>query len=155
MTALMHDNPLGENGILIVTGSNLRAEQGDRPLAYKLRDMITRDLRELGGESEVLVLSDMWYLHSELLHEMPMISIGGPTVNAVSAYLSQRLPTVLIAHNTLIIQMDPRLEDFRASVWGVHHETTVAAIDLFVRRGYLDQLLRASISYLTGQDLAS
>ena len=151
----MADNQLDEDSILIVTGSNLRAEQGDRPLAYQLKNTINEILAQWGYDSEVLVLSDLWYLHSELLHSLPLISIGGPTVNAVSAHLSQRLPTVLIAQNTLIIQMDPSIDDLRASVWGVHHETTVNALELFVKRGYLDRLLKAARARLTGQDVAS
>ena len=151
----MSDYQLGEDSILIVTGSNLRAEQGDRPLAYQLQNTISGILGQEDHRPEVLVLSDLWYLHSELLHSLPLISIGGPTVNAVSAHLSQRLPTVLIAQNTLIIQMDPSLADLRASVWGVHHERTVNALELFVQRGYLDRLLRAAKARLRGQDVAS
>lgn len=151
----MADYQLDEDSILIVTGSNLRAEQGDRPLAYQLGNTINGVLSHGDYQPEVLVLSDLWYLHSELLHNLPLISIGGPTVNAVSAHLSQRLPTVLIAQNTLIIQMDPSLDDLRTSVWGVHHETTVNALELFVKRGYLDRLLKAAKAHLTGQDVAS
>lgn len=146
------DNQLPEDNILIVTGSNLRAEQADRPLAYGLKEIIADLMPDLTYESPVLVLSDLWYLHAETLHDMPMISIGGPSVNAVSAHLSQRLPTVLVADNTLTIQMDPTLEDLRVCVWGVHHDTTVNALELFVDRGYLEQLIKAAIARLASPD---
>ena len=69
--------------ILIATGSTLRAEQMDRPLAYYLQTQID----ELGAGHEdrlALVISDRYYLTHPDLHELPLISIGGPGVNRVA-----------------------------------------------------------------------
>jgi len=41
----------------------------------------------------VLVCSDVWYLNNDPLRSRPTISIGGPGVNALSAYLADKLPS--------------------------------------------------------------
>ena len=135
-----------ESGVLIVTGSTLRAEQADRPLAYRLQEAI---LNLLGGENSeefdynTIVLSDLWYLNSEPLHHLPMVSIGGPSINAVSAHLSKKLPSVLVVDDTLLIQMDLTLQDLRVCVWGDDHAATVDALNIFIHNGYLERFLQA------------
>ena len=94
-------------------------------------------------EPEVVVLNDLWYLAADALHTIPVISVGGPGVNAVSAYLYKKLPKVMVVDNQLLIQMDLHLSDLRATVWGVNHETTVHALELFQSRGYLERFLSA------------
>ncbi len=145
---MIPDNDLLENGILIVTGSSLRAEQADRPLAYHLKERIEDRLREQGRDGELAVLSDLWYLNAEALQKLPMISVGGPGINAVSAYLYRKLSNALVIDDTLMIQMDVELQDLRVSLWGVDHDSTVKAIDIFVQRGYLDQFLGAVMTRL-------
>jgi len=138
------DDQVLENGLLIVTGSSVRAEDADRPLAYELKDVIER--RQDGDRygRKVVVLSDLWYLNSEQLHRMPLISIGGPKVNAVSSYLLSRLPNVLLVENRLVIQMDMHLRDLRSCVWGVNQELTANAVEIFISRDYLDRFLDAA-----------
>ena len=109
---------IAERGLLIVTGSNLRAEMADRPLAYDLQQRAQEFACEEGQELLIAVISDLWYLNAEALQARPMIAVGGPGVNAVSANLYRRLPNVLVADNALAIQMDPHLQDLRAAVWG-------------------------------------
>ena len=143
---MIPDSDLTERGLLIVTGSSLRAEQADRPLAYKLKDTIENQLCNHGDRHRVVVLSDLWYLNAELLQQIPTISVGGPSVNALSAHLLRRLPSVLAIDNTLIIQMDLQLRDLRATVWGDHLELTADAIDIFVHRGYLERFIEAVVT---------
>ena len=88
---MIPDSHLAEYGLLIVTGSTLRAEQVDRPLAYRLKESIEGHLSKRESEHTVVVLSDLWYLNSEALQRLPVISVGGPGVNAVSAHLFERL----------------------------------------------------------------
>lgn len=104
--------------ILVVTGSNLRAEYADRPLAYQLQEAIEQTALEQDHQIKTLVISDLWYLNTQCLQNMPMISIGGPGVNAVSAHLYKKLSNALVAENALVIQMDPELKDLRACIWG-------------------------------------
>jgi len=140
---MIPDKQLVEKGILIVTGSTLRAEQADRPLAYSLKQTIENHACSQDCSPKVLVMSDLWYLNSESLHAIPMISIGGPGVNAVAAHLLKRLPNALVVENSLIIQMDLNLRDLRVCIWGANHELTVNALDLFIQKQYLQRFLSA------------
>ena len=140
---MIPDQNLTDRGLLIVTGSRLRAEQADRPLAYRLKTAIETHLRNQDLDPVVVVLNDLWYLAADALHSIPVISVGGPGVNAVSAYLYKKLPKVMVVDNQLLIQMDLHLADLRATVWGTNHETTVQALELFQSRGYLERFLGA------------
>lgn len=139
---LPNDN-LIEKGILIVTGSTVRAEQADRPLAYRLKSHIEELLTNTDDDFIMVVLSDVWYLNADPLRRLPVISIGGPSVNAVSAYLYKQLDSALAVDDTLLIQMDPQLQDLRVSLWGMNQKTTEDALDIFIKRGHLDRFLDA------------
>lgn len=129
-----------DDSILLITGASLRAEEMDRPLAYRLRDEI---LSRLGADSpwKCHVITDVLYLNSENLHARPAISIGGPGVNGAAQYLLARLPHALAVDNVLLIQMDVKMEDNRCSIWGMDHDTMVEAIDTFIEKGYLNRFL--------------
>lgn len=132
--------------LLIVTGAHLRAEAADRPLAYQL----CRRIETWFGQHDQLttlvfvplVCSDIWYLNNEDLHGHPTISLGGPGVNALSAAWAQRVPFALLRENQMVIQLDPEFVDLRASVWGMNHDLTVEAVQMFKSK-YLDEFLRA------------
>jgi len=129
--------------ILVVTGSTLRAEECDRPLAYRVKGRID----ELcGGDTRkhAIVMSDIWYLNNKVLQSLPVISVGGPSVNAVSALLFQKhLPYALAVDNTFIIQMDVSFKDCRAAIWGTNHETTEEAVEIFLKEDYIGRFVRA------------
>ena len=82
--------------MLIVVGAHLRAEVADRPLAYRLRERIHAWLEKFGTGMNVpimpVVCTDIWYMNQEPLQNRPTISLGGPGVNALSAYYGQKLP---------------------------------------------------------------
>ena len=132
-----------DNAILIVTGSNLKAETMDRPLAYRLKEAIDETGDPATGHVGV-VISDIWYLNTESLHERPAISVGGPGVNALSQYLWRRIPRALVVDGVLIIQQDVAYEDLRASIWGMDHETTIEAVETYITRGYLADFILAA-----------
>ena len=131
--------------ICIVVGVQLRAELGDRPLAYRVEQEIrTRLDAALGRPPEgepprlaPVVISDVYYLNNEEIRSRPAIAIGGPGMNAVAAMLVDRLPTAVAIEDTLVIQMDLEMTDQRCAVWGMNHLDTVRAVDLFVAK-YLD-----------------
>ena len=134
--------------LLIVTGSTLRAEEMDRPLAYYLKQRIEQALAEViaagrdGLEGYVVrVVADFRWIHDDPLQNLPTISLGGPGVNALSAYLGDKLPGVFTVQNVLTVQMDLEFIELVASVWGMDHATTVSACDAFVER-YLDAFMR-------------
>ena len=132
---------LPDNTLLVVAGACLRAEQMDRPLAYRIRTEAVRRMVGVAG-FDCIVLSDVWYLNSEKLHDLPVISVGGPGVNHVSGHFYRQLPVALMVEHVLQIQMDVSLADRRCSVWGMDHETTVEAVETFLEKGHLDRFLR-------------
>lgn len=131
--------------VIIVVGSHLRAEEGDRPLAYRLVEEVEhwkeRNQSQLGVEIEPIVCTDLWYLNNEELRRLPTVCIGGPGVNALSAYLAQHLSDENQEADVLL-QIDPDFTDLQACVWGTDHDLTSHGIQLFVDR-YLDGYLRA------------
>ena len=137
---------LSQHNFFIVTGSDLRAEMYDRPLAYQLKTLIERQFNQRLWNPSITVLSDLWYLHSEPLHQYPMIAIGNPRVNAVSANLADKLPSVLAVEQKLMIQMDLFCQDLRAVVWGVNRKFTLDALYIFTARNYLDRFLDAAMT---------
>ncbi len=140
------DSDVIEAGLLIVTGSTLRAEQADRPLAYHLKEVIEKQLEEHSSDLQIAVISDLWYLNSEALQKVPMISVGGPGVNAVAANLYEKLSKTLIVDERLVIQMDMHLQDLRASVWGTNNDLTVNAMELFIDRDHLNNFVSAVLA---------
>ncbi len=132
--------------VLIVVGAHLRAEQADRALAYRLQAAIEGwiDAHQESLEEPItpMVCCDIWYLNHETLQARPTICIGGPGVNALSAYFGQQLDAATVADNEVIIQMDPEFVDLRACVWGMDHDMTSAAVEVFEQR-YLDGFMRA------------
>ncbi|HEX8199652.1 MAG TPA: hypothetical protein VF590_04140 [Isosphaeraceae bacterium] len=127
--------------LLIVTGSTLRAEQLDRPLAYYLRQQVEEHLAALGPAAEpeaasfdVRVVADFRWLNDELLQRLPTISLGGPGVNALAHRWLEELPLSLAVDEQFFIQMDPDLDELRASIWGMDNATTQIAVSVFVQR---------------------
>ena len=141
--------------ICIVVGVQLRAELGDRPLAYRIeRELRNRLDAALGKPPEgepprlsPVVVSDVFYLNDDELQTRPAISVGGPAMNALSALLVDKLPTAVAIEDTLVIQMDLDMEDRRCAVWGMNHLDTVRAVELFVSR-YLDPFVAGVVAGL-------
>jgi len=134
------------NLLLIVTGAHLRAEQADRPLAQRLQKRIETWVHRHDNalDDPLLPVSccDLWYLNQPTLQRRPTISIGGPGVNALSAYFYRRLDPALVRDKQLIIQLDPEFVDLRVCLWGPDHQRTAEALEIFMRR-FLDGFLRA------------
>lgn len=135
-----------DHRLLIVTGAHLRAEAADRPLAYRLRKIML-DWWDVQGRTQnlprpdVIVCSDVWYLNNDDLRSLPTVCIGGPGVNALSAFLTDKLPGVFTIENVLTVQMDLDFVELVANIWGMDHDATVAALDAFVER-YLGEFMR-------------
>lgn len=129
--------------VLIVTGAHLRSESGDRPIAYRLREAMLdwRDRNNPGEPNfDVLVCSDVWYLNNEELQQLPVVSVGGPGVNALTASLGDKVPAAFVIENDLIVQVDLDFTDLRAVLWGMDHAATIRAADSFVEK-YLESWL--------------
>jgi hypothetical protein len=141
-----------EHLLLIVVGAHLRAEVADRPLAQHLRDRLGQwiDAHRPSqptpdwADPQVVVCTDIWYLNNDDLRSQPTISVGGPGVNALAAYLADRLETAFVVEDVLAVQIDLDFVDPIASCWGTDHASTVAAIDAFCER-YLDGFMEHAV----------
>lgn len=124
--------------LLIVTGSTLRAEELDRPLAYYLKQQVEARLEADGALPEdlppVRVIADFRWLHEEPLQRLPTISVGGPGVNALAQKWLEDLPVSLAVDDQYYIQMDPDLDEPRVSIWGMDNPTTQIAASAFVQK---------------------
>lgn len=129
----------------IVVGAHIRAEVEDRPTAAALCDaLIAR--APAGFPLAPVVVTDLWYLNTDPLRSRPTISVGRPEVNALAAYLADKLPSVLAVDDRLIIQLDPELTDPVASCWGSDAAATAEAVHAFLERwadAFLDAAARA------------
>ena len=148
--------------IWIVTGVQLKAELGDRPLAYRIEQEIRDRLATLldppePGEPPRLapvVVSDVYYLNNDDAQKGPTISIGGPGMNALSASLVEQLATPVAIENTLVVQMDLDMNDLRCAIWGMNHLDTVRAVDTFIAKGYLDTFVKGVVEQLDSDENA-
>jgi hypothetical protein len=139
--------------IWIVVGIQLNAELGDRPLAYRVEQAMREKLAARFGRPDAgelprfspAVITDVYYLNDADAQKRPAISIGGPGMNALSALLTDKLPTPVAIENTLVVQMDLDFKDERCAVWGMTHLDTVRAVELFLSKGYLDLFLEGVI----------
>jgi len=135
--------------VLIVVGSCLRAEEADRPLAYRLgrriESWVKRHHQKLSLDMHPVVCTDLWYINHQQLQHRPTICIGGPKVNALSAYFAQHLPEAQRDQPDprVLIQIDPEFTDLRVCLWGSDIDLTIKGMRLFTRR-YLDGFLRAA-----------
>ena len=99
-----------------------------------------------------MVLTDVWYLNHEELQKQPTISVGGPGVNALSAFFAQQLPEDSGAHEQqVVIQIDPDFTDLRACIWGSDHDLTAQGVELFANQ-YLEGFLRAAATQVEPEE---
>jgi hypothetical protein len=137
-----------ERMLLIVTGSTLRAEEVDRPLAYYLKQQVEARMEADSKSSElpfpVRVIADFRWLHEESLQRLPTISLGGPGVNALAQRWLEDLPVSLAVDEQYYIQMDPDLEEPHVSIWGMDNPTTQIAVSAFIQK-FLPKFLGRAI----------
>ncbi|HZW07163.1 MAG TPA: hypothetical protein VFF65_08560 [Phycisphaerales bacterium] len=140
---------LDEPSIVIVVGADLRAETLDRPIASALlRGVNTLLAKEAPGAGRTIpaavICTDVWYLNSNHLRLCPTISVGGPELNALSAYLIGRLPPVFAVENRYAVHTDPKREQLTACVWGVDATNTAHAMDVFCSK-HLAAFVQSSV----------
>lgn len=144
-----------DTALLIVVGAHPRAEYFDRPLAYRFAERVRAWLGErfpddlegeenAGGQLEPLVCSDVWYLNDRSMRGRPVVSIGGPGVNALTATLADKLSSVFVIDDVMMVQMDPECAELSVCCWGVGPSETAGALDVFCER-YMDEFLRAGL----------
>lgn len=117
----------------IVVGAHVRAEVEDRPIAAALREAILARAPDSFPLAPV-VMTDLWYLNTDALRAQPTIAIGRPEVNALTAFLADKLPSVLAADDRFVVLLDPELTDPAACCWGVDAAATAEAVQAFADR---------------------
>lgn len=139
-----------EQLLLIVVGAHPKAEVADRAIAGWLRERFLAWLDQRFGPREtgahpctVMICSDVWFLNDQDLRECPVVSVGGPGVNALSAALGGNVPNAFVIDDVLVVQLDPDFEELRACCWGMGTRQTAAAVQIFADR-YLDGFLNAA-----------
>jgi len=132
-----------DDTVLIVTGIDVPAEMNDRPLAYRLKAEIDR--RGAGRPFRGgLVVSDAWFAQNRIFHLCPVVSVGGPGVNALAASLVNELPILIKREERVFVQGAWDGEERRASLWGMDRAATAEAVEVFLTEGYCDGFLRAA-----------
>ena len=132
--------------LLIVTGSTLRAEEADRPLAYYLKQQVEALWEAKDDPPPVRVIADFRWINEDTLQRLPTISLGGPGVNLLAQHWLEDLPVSLAVDEQYYIQMDPDLEEPRASIWGTDNPTTQIATSAFVQKFLPRFLARSSVT---------
>lgn len=130
--------------ILIVVGADLKPEEVDRPLAYKLKAAF--ESSKFYGDHpfrKCLVISDSLYQSDKIIRVCPTVAVGGPGVNSVAAEFVEKLPVYLSRDNRYFIQLDKEFSELKVSIWGMDRKSTEEAIDMFVANGILDDFLKA------------
>jgi hypothetical protein len=127
--------------VVLVTGSDIRAEERDRPTAYRLKQEIDR-LSDGQPFRRAVVVGDGWYLENRIFHLNPTIAIGGPGVNGLAAELTQDLPVLWSRDQRAFVQADFDADPKRGLLWGADAESTMVAVETFVSQGFLADLLR-------------
>lgn len=129
----------------VVVGAHIRAEISDRPVAQWLADQLSDEFEQTCPALSAIVCTDLWYLNDERLRARPTISVGEPELNALSAFLADKLPDVYSVKDVLIVQMDIRASDTIASCWGRDADSTRQAVQAFVERylpGFAESVVR-------------
>ena len=124
----------------VVVGAHLIAEANHRSIAAHLRDACAHALAEINPGVTPLLCTDLWYLNNDELRVRPTISVGSPGLNALTAFLADKLPTAFAVDGVLAIQYDAEFTDLACAVWGVDTPSTAKAVGLFIE-GHLGDVL--------------
>ncbi len=130
--------------ILIIVGIDIKPEEIDRPLAYKLKDAFESS-SYFGNHPfrKCLVITDALYKHDKIIQVCPTVAIGGPGVNSVAAEFVEKLHFYLSQENRYFIQLDKEFSDPKISIWGMDRKATEEALDTFVMNGILEDFLKS------------
>lgn len=165
-TLLPMTEPDTDKLVLVVVGAHLRAELHDRQAAHHLRDALDeavsaswmskvcparQDAADIApGDSlppSVIVLTDLRRLNDPLLAPLPQVSVGHPELNALSAFLADKLPPAFVIDGELAVQFDAASPEAIALCWGTDHHATRRAVDEFIGR-YIESFADAVVREL-------
>lgn len=131
------DHPAPRPTVHVVVGSGAAAQSHDLHAARRVRDAIDDALRARHLPRSAAVVTDLQRLADRAQAHLPCVCIGHPEVNALSAFLTDKLPPALVIDGDLAVQFNLLEREPVALVWGVDHHATARAADLFTQR-YLE-----------------
>jgi hypothetical protein len=124
--------------LVIVVGAHPRAELMDRAPAYWLASRLAEVWRTETGKDaepgEILVCADLWYVNDRELVALPTIAVGAPDRNAFAAYLADKLPSVHVVDDVLMVQAEISFEAALACCWGVDAQATRRAVEVLLSK---------------------
>ena len=130
--------------ILIVVGIDLKPEEYDRPLAYKIKSEIEKS--PLCGDHpfrKCLVISDGLYTNDKIIQACPSIVIGGPGVNSAASQLVDKLPVYYSKDNRFFIQLDKDFSSTKISIWGMDRQSTEEAVNYLISDGIIEDFVKS------------
>lgn len=126
--------------VVVVISADVASNSPDRFAAETLKDAV--DGRGAGHPyRRAVIVTDLAWFDTEMLHDTPTITVGGPGVNGVSGRFGSELPTVWSDRDRAVIQADYGEGPKRAALWGTDAEGTGMAVEAFIARGWLDEFL--------------
>ncbi len=137
-----------DNLALIVVGIQPTAEQYDRPMAYRLQHQIAEWQQTFCDEPVMIpfVMTDVWYLNHAAFEGRPVITIGHPRHNALTAFLTEKIPVVGVAEDEFLIQVDYEAKPNRVCLWGENAVQCEQAVDQFIN-AFFDEWMEEIIQH--------
>jgi hypothetical protein len=130
----------GEETIVIVIASELEPGHPDRLSADRLKAEIDSRGRGWSYRRAVVIDDEQWF-ETPMFHGAPVIAIGGPGANGVSAKMAGELPAVWTDADRVVIQAELAEGQRRVALWGNDRHATTEAVHTFITRGWLDEFL--------------
>jgi hypothetical protein len=126
--------------VLIAIGAGIDAQLHDRDPAFKLTQQINRKGKKKDFRWSAIV-TDSGLLDEPKFLDCPVISVGGPVANKITADFQRQLPTDERCEARLKVQHNFKDGDRRISVWGQTGKDTSDAVDFLISSGILDEFL--------------
>lgn len=118
----------------VVIGSMPAAQHGDLAAAQRVADAVDRALAARGSAARARIIGDAQRLGDRGSAHGPCVCIGHPEVNALAAFLLDRVPPAMVIDGELAVQFDAEAPEAVALCWGVSHEATARAAGVFIER---------------------
>lgn len=146
--------PAIEEAVPVVVGVHWQAEVLDRPVAHwlctQVRQWVEANQARLSGPMVPVVCTDVWFINHRPLHRRPVICVGHPEVNSLSAVLMRRGKQDT-STDELVIQLDKDMVDLQVGIWAAQPAWLMKAAELFAQH-YLDEFLTAAATQVIPDD---
>jgi hypothetical protein len=137
---LWEKRPDYRKSICVVVSYQALPQIYDGMAAAKLREEINRRGRPDDFEFAYIV-TDTGLIQDKIFMQCPLIAVGGPEVNKITAEFMNELPQDSLSTESIKIQhgIDKCIK--KVALWGEVAEETTSAVDIFISSGLLDRFL--------------